>query len=56
VNLTKSLYFPSLMVNCAGDMVMGFSGSSATNYISAYYTWRLNNGPTLDTPRLIGQD
>jgi hypothetical protein len=46
-------YFPSLMVNCAGDMVMGFSGSSATNYISAYYTWRLSNEKTLNWPRLI---
>ncbi len=46
-------YFPSLMVNCAGDMVMGFSGSSATNYIGAYYTWRLNNGTTLAKPRVI---
>jgi len=26
-------YFPSLIVNCAGDMVAGFSGSSPTNYI-----------------------
>ena len=46
-------YFPSLMVNCAGDMVMGFSGSSATNYIGAYYTWRLSGGATLETPRVI---
>jgi hypothetical protein len=46
-------YFPSLMVNCAGDMVMGFSGSSATNYISAYYTWRLSNEKILNQPRLI---
>ena len=46
-------YFPSLMVNCAGDMVMGFSGSSATNYIGAYYTWRLSSGATLEKPRAI---
>jgi len=46
-------YFPSLMVNCAGDIVMGFSGSSATNYISAYYSWRLAGGSTLATPKLI---
>ncbi len=46
-------YFPSLMVNCAGDMVMGFSGSSATNYIGAYYTWRLSDGTTVNSPRLI---
>ena len=46
-------YFPSLMVNCAGDMVVGFSGSSATNYIGAYYIWRLSNGSTLAMPRVI---
>ena len=33
-------YFPSIAVNCAADMMLGFSGSSATNYISAYYAWR----------------
>ena len=46
-------YFPSLMVNCAGDMVMGFSGSSATNHIGAYYSVRLSNGVVLDTPRVL---
>jgi hypothetical protein len=46
-------HFPSLAVNCAGDMVAGFSGSSATNYIGAFYTWRLATGATLDEPRLI---
>jgi len=46
-------YFPSLMVNCAGDMVMGFSGSSATNYIGAYYSWRPSSGSALVVPRLI---
>jgi len=46
-------YFPSLAVNCAGDMVAGFSGSSATNYIGAFYTWRLSDGSTLDQPRMI---
>ena len=35
---------PSLTVNKNGDMVAGFSGSSASDYISAYYTGRLNNG------------
>jgi hypothetical protein len=47
-------YFPSLAVNCFGDMVAGFSGSSATNYISALYTWRLDNGSILGTPRVVG--
>jgi hypothetical protein len=46
-------YFPSLAVNCPGDMVMGFSGSSSTNYISAFYTWRLANGLTLGAPRML---
>jgi hypothetical protein len=46
-------YFPSLAVNCAGDMVVGFSGSSATSYISAYCSWRLANGSTLAMPHLI---
>ncbi len=27
------------MVNCNGDMVVGYSGSSATQYIGAYYSW-----------------
>ena len=46
-------YFPSLMVNCAGDMVAAFSGSSATNYIGAYYSWRLAGGVMIETPRVI---
>jgi len=46
-------YFPSLMVNCAGDMVTAFSGSSATNYIGAFYTWRLANSSAPATPLLI---
>jgi len=37
-------YFPSIMVNRAGEMVAGFSGSTATNYMSALYSWRLSNG------------
>lgn len=41
------------MVNCAGDMVAGFSGSGATNYISALYTWHLGNGVTLSQPRIF---
>ena len=31
-------YFPSMMVNCAGDMVAAFSGSKASTYIGALYT------------------
>jgi hypothetical protein len=35
-------YYPSVMVNCAGDAVIGFSGSSPANYIGAYYSWILS--------------
>ncbi len=45
------LYFPSSAVNCIGDMVMGFSGSSPTNYIGGFYTWRLANDTALGQPR-----
>jgi hypothetical protein len=45
--------FPSLMVNCIGDMVMGFSGTSAVTNISAFYIWRTVNGAKPDMPRLI---
>ncbi len=31
-------YYPSLMVNELGDVLMGFSGSSANSYINAYYS------------------
>lgn len=46
-------YFPSLAANRAGDMVLGFSGSTATNYISAFYTWRLGCGSVLQQPVLL---
>lgn len=46
-------HYPSLAVNCAGDMVLGFSGSSLTNYIGAFYTWRLAGGSTPERPLLI---
>lgn len=46
-------YFPSLALNCAGDTVLGFSGSGATNYIGAYYSWRLAGGASLEHPRVI---
>jgi len=44
---------PSLMVNSAGDMIMGFSGSRGTEYIGAFYTGRLANGSLIDRPVLI---
>lgn len=51
-------YFPSLMVNSAGDMVAAFSGSSATKFIGAYYGWLPTNSQATVEPRLFqaGQD
>jgi hypothetical protein len=46
-------HFPSLAVNCAGDMIIAFSGSGLTNYIGAFCTWRLANGSALLVPRVI---
>jgi hypothetical protein len=46
-------YFPSLMANSAGDMVVGYSASSETKYIGAYYTWRLADGTSHTQPGLI---
>ncbi len=36
----RHYFFPSLMVNGVGDVVMGFTGSSATEPASCYYTGR----------------
>ena len=41
----RSYYFPSVMVNGLGYMVMGFSGSSATEYAGAFATGRLPSDP-----------
>ena len=46
-------YMPSLAVNWANVMVVGFSGSSATNYISALYTGRTADGAMILPPTLI---
>ena len=46
----KSYYMPSLAVNTNGHMVMGFSGSSANEYVSTYYWGRLNNGTPSAAP------
>ncbi len=35
-------FFPSIMVNSAGDAFMGFSGANADQYVAAYYTGRLS--------------
>lgn len=46
-------YFPSVMVNCAGDMMLGFNGSSAVTNIGVFYAWQPAMGPTVASPRLI---
>jgi len=46
-------YFPSLMVNCSGDMVAGFSGSSQSNYVGAFFASRLTGCSVSAGPRLI---
>ena len=46
-------YFPSLMINNAGDMVIGFSGSKTSEYIGAFYSWRLANSTTAPAPLLL---
>ncbi len=46
-------YFPSLMVNAAGDMLIGFSGSSTNHYITAFYSLRLANSSTSVPPVLL---
>ena len=45
-------YMPSLAVNWANVMLLGFSGSSASNYISAFYTGRQAGGEVLAHPVL----
>ncbi len=46
-------YFPSLAVNQAGDMVMGFSGSRSNGYIGAFYSYRAANGATPNAPLVL---
>jgi hypothetical protein len=36
-------YYPSIAVNANGDMALGFSGSSTTEFAGGYYTARLNS-------------
>jgi hypothetical protein len=40
-----SYYYPSVMVNSQGYMVMGFSGSSTATFVGAYATARLSTNP-----------
>jgi hypothetical protein len=43
-------YAPSLALNTNGDMLIGFSGSSMTNYASTYYWGLVNNGTSSVSP------
>ena len=53
-------FFPSVMVNAVGNVIMGFSGSHAGQYAAAYYTGRLADDPPgeMDPPALLkeGED
>jgi len=40
-----SFWMPSIMVNDHGDAVMGFSGTSASQFVGAYYSGRLATTP-----------
>jgi hypothetical protein len=46
----RSYYLPSLAVNWNGDMVIGFSVSSANDFIGAFYTRRSGSGAWLGAP------
>jgi hypothetical protein len=46
-------YMPSLMVNTNGDMVTGFSGSKASEYIGAFYVGCLADGTSSGSPMLV---
>lgn len=38
-------FFPSIMVNSAGDVAMGFTGSDSSQYAACYYTGRRADDP-----------
>ena len=48
-------YYSSIAVNVDGDVVMGFSGSNASQFVSAYYTGRRSTDPpgTMAPPVLL---
>lgn len=50
-----SYYYPSIAVNDNHDVALGFSGSSSTSFISAYYTGRTSTDPlnTMQTVALL---
>jgi hypothetical protein len=39
-------FFPTIIVNAGGDVIMGFSGSHSEQYAAAYYTGRLSSDPS----------
>ncbi len=45
-------YYPSLMVNASGDVLVGCSGSSVNSYINAYYSFK-SSGEEFDSPVCI---
>ena len=48
-------YYPSIAVNAAGTVVIGFSGSSSSNYVGSYAVTGTFNGTTttLGTPQVL---
>jgi hypothetical protein len=46
-------YVPSLAVNQNGDMVIGFSGSKATEFIGAFFSGRRASGAIPPKPVLV---
>ncbi len=46
-------YFPSLMVNRVGDMVMAFSGSHSNSFIGAFWTYRRADGTSPPAPLIL---
>jgi hypothetical protein len=46
-------FYPSLMVNPGGDMILGFSGSKTTEYIGTFYSGRRASGVIVASPILV---
>ncbi|MFH1746609.1 MAG: dockerin type I domain-containing protein [Planctomycetota bacterium] len=42
---TLYYFFPSIMVNQSGNVVMGFTGSHSSQYAACYYTGRMSSDP-----------
>lgn len=52
---TRHYYDPGIAVNANGDVVMGFSGSNASEFVGAYYSGRSAGDPLgqMSTPTLL---